>query len=202
VVLGVHMGVPVYEDSFNRIRLALATSAAEGWTRPQLAQRIAADLAWEEDGPYWRSELARVDSHIDEILDGLGEPGTPAREWARLNDPTVEALRTQRNYAIKHLDAERSVWQTRANLIARTESTGAANFGAEQALIAEGVKTKRWVATYDTRTRPSHLDANDQQVGIQRGFMVGGAVLQRPGDPNGPVEEIAGCRCTMIAGDS
>jgi hypothetical protein len=202
LVLGVHMGVPVYEDSFNRIRLALATSAAEGWTRPQLAQRIAADLAWEEDGPYWRSELARVDSHIDEILDGLGEPGTPAREWARLNDPTVEALRTQRNYAIKHLDAERSVWQTRANLIARTESTGAANFGAEQALIAEGVKTKRWVATYDTRTRPSHLDANDQQVGIQRGFMVGGAVLQRPGDPNGPVEEIAGCRCTMIAGDS
>lgn len=200
LVVGTHFGVPVYEDSFNRIRLALATSASEGWTRPQLAQRIAAELAWETDGPYWRDQLAFADHQIDQVLDPLGPPGTPAREYARLNDPQVQHYRDQRNYAIKHLDAERSVWQTRANLIARTEATGGANFGAQQALIAEGVQTKVWVATGDTRTRPSHSDADSQERPMTRRFRVGTALLQFPGDPAGPVEEIAACRCTIVGG--
>jgi hypothetical protein len=201
LVLGTHFGVPVYEDSFDRIRLALAQSAAEGWTRQQLAARIAADLSWETDGPYWRSQQAAADTRIDEILDNLGEPGTPAREYARLNDPVVKALRDDRNYAIKHLDAERSVWQTRATLIARTEATGGANFGALQALTMEGVQTKVWLATNDVRTRPSHSAADSQEVGIARKFMVGGAALEFPGDPSGPISEIAACRCAMVGGD-
>jgi hypothetical protein len=201
LVLGTHMGVTVYEDSFDRIRLALATSAANGWTRQQLAARIAADLSWETDGPYWRAQQARADSLIDDTLDALGEPGTPAREYARLYDPAVQALRDDRNYAIKHLDAERSVWQTRANLIARTESTGAANFGAHQALVMEGVKSKVWLATNDTRTRKTHLAADGEEVGILKKFMVGGAALEFPGDPSGPITETAGCRCAMVGGD-
>jgi hypothetical protein len=200
LVLGTHFGVPVYEEAFDKIRLSLATSAAEGWTRPQLAARIAAELGWEEDGPYWRGVKADVDFQIDNILDPLGPPGTPAREAARLNDPQVLHLREQRNLAISHLDAERSVWQTRANLIARTESTGGANFGAHQALISEGVQTKVWVATGDTRTRPSHRDADSQERGIARRFRVGTALLQFPGDPAGPVHEIAACRCTIVGG--
>ena len=202
LVLGSHFGVTVYEDSFDRIRLALATSAAEGWTRQQLAQRIAAELSWETDGAYWRAQQAAVDSQIDEVLDSLGEPGTPAREWARLNDPEVARLRNLRNYAIKHLDAERSIWQTRAMLIARTEATGGANFGAWQALTAEGVKTKVWEAAMQPgRTRPTHMDASGQEVALAKPFMVGGALLQFPGDPSGPVQEIANCRCTMLGGD-
>ena len=200
LVLGVHMGVPVYEDSFDRIRLSLATAAAEGWTRPQLAARIAAELSWEIDGSYWRDQLAFIDSRIDGVLDPLGPPGTPAREYARLNDPQVQHYRDQRNYAIKHLDAERSVWNTRATLIARTEATGGANFGAHQALIAEGVKTKVWVATGDTRTRVTHRDADNQERPIARRFKVGNGLLQFPGDPSGPVEEIAACRCTIVGG--
>jgi hypothetical protein len=202
LVLGTHFGVPVYEDSFERIRLALASSAANGWTRPQLAQRIAAELSWETDGPYWRSQLAAVDRQIDETLDRLGEPGAPAREHARLNDPNIKALRDERNWAIKHLDAERSVWQTRATLIARTEATGGANFGALQALTMEGVATKVWLASGGARTRLTHSVASGQEVGIGRAFMVGGALLQFPGDPAGPVQEVANCRCAMIGGDS
>lgn len=202
LVQGSHFGVTVYEDSFDRIRLALAESSVNGWSRQQLAQRIAAELSWETDGAYWRAQQAAADSQIDEVLDGLGEPGTPAREWARLNDPEVARLRSLRNYAISHLDAERSVWQTRAMLIARTEATGGANFGAWQALVAEGVKTKVWEAAMQPgRTRPSHLDASGQEVGLARPFMVGGALLQFPGDPSGPVQEIANCRCTMLGGD-
>lgn len=200
LVLGMHFGVSVYEDSFARIRESLARSAAEGWTRQALAQRIAAELSWEKEGPYWRSQLALADAEIDSILDDLGEPGSVLREQARLTDPHIQSLRDARNLAIKHLDAERSVWQTRAMLIARTESTGGANFGAHQALIAEGVKTKEWVSTGDARTRPSHAAADGQEVGIDRRFSVGNALLRYPGDPSAPSEETASCRCALIQG--
>lgn len=202
LVLGTHMGVTVYEDSFNRIRAALAQSAAQGWTRQELAQRIATELSWEDRGPYWRAELAKVDKQMDDILDALGEPGTPAREAARLSDPTIQSLRNDRNYIIKHLDDERSVWQTRARLIARTEATGAANFGGMQAFVMEGVKEKEWLASGGPRTRLTHSDASGQTAPVLRPFMVGGALMQYPGDPAGPVQEVANCRCTMIAADS
>lgn len=201
LVLGSHFGVTVYEDSMDRIRLALATSAADGWTRPQLAARIAAELSWEKDGPYWRAQQAAADAQIDSVLDAMGDPGNPAREWARLNDPTVQHYRDQRNYAIKHLDAERSVWQTRANLIARTEATGGANFGAQQAFVAEGVKEKMWVATGDARTRDSHAMADGQVVAVGKNFVVGNSVMPFPGAPSAPAEEVANCRCAMVAGD-
>lgn len=202
LVQGVHFGVPVYDESFDAVRRALAQSAIEGWSRPQLAQRIAAELSWETDGPHWRAALSDVDSQIDTILDGIGAPGNPAREYARLNDPQVKALRAQRNIAIKHLDAEKSVWQTRATLIARTEATGTANYGAIQALAHEGAERKTWVATGDTRTRPSHSMADSQTVRLSSPFIVGGAALQFPGDPNGPIAEVAACRCALVSPDN
>lgn len=201
LVRGTYFGVTVYDESFDAVRRAVAQAVAEDWTRPQLAQRIAAELAWETDGPYWRAALADVDSQIDGILDPLGEPGTPAREAARLGDPRVQALRDQRNLAIRHLDAEKSVWKTRAMLIARTEATGAYNYGALQAFDAEGVERKVWLAANGPRTRLTHSEASGQEVKVGQAFIVGGSRLQFPGDPAGPVAEVANCRCTMIAGD-
>lgn len=202
LVRGTYFGVTVYDESFESVRRALAQAVAEDWTRPQLAQRIAAELSWETDGSYWRGALAEVDSQIDAILDPMGEPGNPVREAARLGDARVQALRDQRNIAIRHLDAEKSVWQTRAMLIARTEATGAYNYGALQAFGAEGVERKVWLsANQPGRTRLTHMEASDQKVRVDAAFLVGGARLQFPGDPAGPVAEVANCRCIMIAGD-
>lgn len=201
LVTGAYFGVNVYEGAFERIRESLAMSVAEGWTRPQLAQHIAAELGWEKDGPYWRQVQADTDAKIDSILDALGEPGTPAREYARLHDPRIKSLRDARNVAIKHLDAERSVWKDRAMLIARTESTSTMNHAGLMAFVSEGVKTKVWVATGDGRTRATHAAASGEEVGLNSRFAVGGARLRYPGDPSGPVDEVANCRCTMIAGD-
>lgn len=198
LVRGTHFGVTVYEDSFNAVRVALARSTTEGWTRDQLAQRISASLSWENDGAYWRGQKSFVDSKIDSILDAIGPPGHPAREFARLNDPVVQLLRNDRNLAIRHLDAERSIWQTRARLIARTESTAVANYGALAALAAEGVTHKEWVATLDIRTRESHAEANGQVVRIDEEFRVGDEKLAFPGDPSATVGEVANCRCTMV----
>lgn len=192
---------PVYEDSFDRIRTSIVQSAAQGWTRPQLAQRIAAELSWEDRGPYWRDQLAATDRKIDAILDPLGEPDTPARDWAQHNDPVVRALRDDRNRAIKHLDAEQSYWKTRADRIARTESTAAQNNAALQALQDEDWASKEWLATHDSRTRPSHAALHGQRVEVGSPFVVNGYELQHPGDPSAPPGETVNCRCALVGSD-
>lgn len=201
LVRGTHMRTTVYDESFDKIRLTLALANAESWSRGRLATRIAAELSWDKDDAYWRTQLEATDTQIDSILDALGKPGTPTREFARENDPRVSALRADRNNAIKHLDANGSIWRERATLIARTEATGAGNFGALQALTIEGVLTKKWMATEDTRTRETHRAADDQQVAIAQPFVVGASLLQFPGDPTAPVGEVANCRCTIIGGE-
>lgn len=202
IVAGTHMGVTAPEAAFDAIRVTMADSFAEGWSRSRTAQHIAAQLGWEKNATYWRSEKDRIDREMDSILDPLGPPGNPAREQARLHDPAILRLREQRNLAISHLDAEESIWRTRANLIARTEATGAASYGAQEAFRAEGVLVKVWVATPDRRTRTTHRMASGQAVGLEESFLVGGYRLPFPGFPGAPVQEVAGCRCTMMADEN
>lgn len=202
IVAGTHMGVTAPEEALDRIRESLAAALVEGWSRNQLARRIAADLNWDKDAAYWEDEKSGYSKQIDNILDPLGPPGSPAREAARLNDPVVRSLQAQMAIATKRLDAVESVWRTRANLIARTESTGVANYGAHRAFQEEGVLSKMWVATADNRTRASHRAASGQSVGLDDSFMVGGYRMPFPGYPGAPIQEVAGCRCTMVADEN
>lgn len=86
----------------------------------------------------------------------------------------------------------------RSELIARTETHKAANFGAQELYKGWGTEVHEWLATGDDRTRQSHLDASGQVKPIDEPFDVGGAKLLYPGDPSGPIEEIANCRCTVL----
>lgn len=201
IVEGTFFGVTAPAEALDRIRVALSNSVAEGWSTRQLAERIAVELDWAPTQTYWTAVKAAAADRIDELLDPLGPPGTPARETARESDPQVQYWRDQMNLATTRLDAEESQWKTRANLIARTESTGVANYGALQALAYEGVAEKQWMATNDTRTRASHREADGETVALDGMFSVGGVNLMFPGDPTAPVKETANCRCTMIAGD-
>lgn len=86
----------------------------------------------------------------------------------------------------------------RANLIARTETHGAANYGASEAARETGLPLrKEWIAAADERTRQSHADADGQIVGQDETFDVGGHRLQFPGDPAGPAGEVINCRCSL-----
>jgi SPP1 gp7 family putative phage head morphogenesis protein len=83
--------------------------------------------------------------------------------------------------------------------IARTEVIGAYNGGTWQAWRQSGVVTKkRWLAALDDRTRPTHVDAHDQVVGIDEDFSVGGFSGPCPGSMGDAGEDI-NCRCTMTA---
>lgn len=89
--------------------------------------------------------------------------------------------------------------RSRAETIARTESLTAASVGADEAAQSTGLQLdKRWLATEDMRTRPSHAKANDQVRAMDKLFDVGGAKLRFPRDPNGPAKECINCRCVVL----
>lgn len=87
----------------------------------------------------------------------------------------------------------------RAARIARTESGIAGNSGFHDGMIQAGVERKRWISSRDAKVRHSHEVADGQEVGINDPFDVGGSLLDHPGDPNGPADEIINCRCAIRA---
>lgn len=95
-------------------------------------------------------------------------------------------------------------WPNRARTVARTETMGAVNAGAFRSAQLEAqargdvAPFKMWIATDDTRTRPTHRAADQQRTLLSEPFVVGGADLMFPGDPRGPAQEVIQCRCTML----
>ncbi|NLI41962.1 MAG: phage portal protein [Caldisericales bacterium] len=89
----------------------------------------------------------------------------------------------------------------RALRIARTEVTGASNFGIISSYRQTGiVKARSWITARDERVRLSHVHAEDESlanpVPLDQPFIVGGRSMMYPGDPNGGASEIMNCRCT------
>lgn len=86
---------------------------------------------------------------------------------------------------------------------ARTMMTGAENMGRAEAaddLKAQGIPMDEvWSATYDNRTRESHLEL-DGTVRDANGYFGVGIInkpLRYPADPEGDPEEIYNCRCRL-----
>lgn len=107
-----------------------------------------------------------------------------------------------------------SISRFRAHVIARTETHGAANFGADQAARATGLKLrKEWVATQDARTRDfgegdgeiddfNHRAADGQIVDMDQPFRIkrkNGTEeqLMFPGDPTASPGNVINCRCSV-----
>lgn len=98
------------------------------------------------------------------------------------------------------------IGRTRADAIARTETTLAYNSGHEaayQGLAADGIEfQKKWMAVVDGDTRESHAAANGQAAGADGLFTVGGEQARYPGDSNLSAAERVNCflPCTIIQG--
>lgn len=75
---------------------------------------------------------------------------------------------------------------------------GAMNAASLLSAVRSGAVAKRWLATDDERTRPTHHDAEGQVRPLGLPFTVGEAELMFPHDPTGLPGEIINCRCTMI----
>lgn len=91
------------------------------------------------------------------------------------------------------------IGRSRARTIARTEISAAQNMAVVEAAKVSGIEFEQtWCSAEDERTRPSHQAADGQSRKDGEGFDVGGVHLARPGDPNGPANEVINCRCTLL----
>lgn len=63
--------------------------------------------------------------------------------------------------------------------------------------------TKIWVTMGDSVVRPTHIEADGQEVKSNESFTVGGFDLMVPGDSSlgAPAEETIGCRCAAVFND-
>lgn len=128
--------------------------------------------------------------------------------WEAARDELVAGLQAgedARQLAVRVRDAA-GVSEVRARMIARTEVAGAANAAtlAQVRVLGDPTAVKEWLATpgpagvgCDERTRPTHCTADGQRVRIGERFVVGEALLDHPGDPTGPADEVVGCRCDL-----
>lgn len=95
-------------------------------------------------------------------------------------------------------------WRT--EMIARTETLRSSNYGSFNLFQEWGVKKKEWLATFDDRTRKSHVDAGINYgrggrpgaIPMEQPFMVNGNPMMCPGDISAPASETVNCRCTIL----
>lgn len=95
-------------------------------------------------------------------------------------------------------------WENRAWTVARTETIGAVNAGIFRSAELDAEQRgdvapfKVWISTDDKRTRPTHVEADQQRTLLSEPFRVGGSALLFPGDPRGAAAEVINCRCSLM----
>lgn len=104
---------------------------------------------------------------------------------------------------------KRDYYRWQANRIARTETTGAANYSATLAGQRSGfVMEKEWISASDSRVRRKpkadydHLEMNGKKVGLNENFIFNPNTLNTdfllyPADPKGRAGNVINCRCTI-----
>lgn len=189
--------VPAWERGVTRIiTTSIIPVMAHSYT-----QMFGNDFAWNDRPTVLhylagvRNRLSGVPGETFDLVSGQIAAGVTLGEGiAEIADRVEEVLSVT--------DTER--WPNRAVVIARTETLGALNGSRTDAFSAfaeedpEEELERMWLSTVDTRTRPTHVIADGQRVGLTDPFMVGGFALAFPGDPDGPAQEVIQCRCTTL----
>lgn len=119
---------------------------------------------------------------IREVIAQAQEQNLTRREQAKYIQETLNDPEFNRN---------------RALVIARTESTTAANYGIGLGNESSDYLTEQfWIDTKDKRTRHDHIIAGLQPpIPANQSFLVGGIYMLYPGDPTAPAEQVVNCRC-------
>lgn len=89
--------------------------------------------------------------------------------------------------------------RARAKTIAQTEMAGMVNGARTEGYRQAGVEFKKWLPAYLPTSRETHIAAGDlEPIAVDQQFPVGAAMLDFPGDPSGPPEEVINCYCTLV----
>lgn len=100
----------------------------------------------------------------------------------------------------------RNVSKAQARRIARSETTGAMNYGQQVRRTDLGIEFKEWVSRIDNRTRGrdpkdifDHLGADGEVVKNNEPFQRTGEPMMFPGDSNGSAGNVCNCRCSSVS---
>ncbi len=201
-----------WEETIGRVWLA----AGEGTYRQHLAELVGAKAA---DGARYSARETKQTGEIVALIERLIGSPTRGREVARFiaerADGVVATTRRRITTVLRGVgppaqvrDLVRQVRKlyatefvtTKANRIALDNVLAATTTFEAEAVVEAAARTgreyvKAWATQGDSVVRESHVAADGQTQPIGVPFTVGGALLDRPRDPNGPASETANCRC-------
>lgn len=168
--------------SSQHARLTEAVVTAAGFTIPPPATTLAEQY------------LATATNRLSGISDVVWQHTRDELQTGMQAGESIPQLR-------KRVQSVAEVSKARATMIARTEVIGAQNRGSLGQMVAADMPgRKNWLATRDSRTRPSHANANGQTAaltGTDTTFTVGGVSMDGPHDTTAPARETINCRCTL-----
>lgn len=101
---------------------------------------------------------------------------------------------------MRHIDTPYFTSDDRATVNAEQQSNSVFNQKAYDDAVASGKTKKTWLTMHDKRVRNSHVEADGQEVDINKPFEVGSSELMFPGDLSlgSSLKEICNCRCVCI----
>lgn len=190
----------------------------EDWINPiRQAYALVSNLAAKREFYYQKRIKADIDILLDVWREIFGEYAT-AYAYRIMNELAETTRETIREAIKEGFDLRLNgsqlasyirrrvmgvISRTRANTIARTEATTAANLGKEQGAKSyfdqNGTKGyKEWITRLDGRERHTHQMADDTIIPIDDMYDVGNEKALRPGDINLSGKERINCRCTQI----
>lgn len=116
-----------------------------------------------------------------------------------LSEASQEEIQTRRIAARLRREVGIEMTPARAKMIARTETTRVTNEAAKHSALELGIDLdKFWIATLDDKTRDAHREMNNQKpIGANEKFLVGGRLMDKPGDPAGGAANCINCRCVV-----
>lgn len=150
----------------------------------------------------WNEKFAYIGSQVAGAR-VVSVSGNRKKEFVRvlktyMSDPDFQSMNeVQAGRILRKKFKNMSV--NNAKRIVRTESVNAANYATNQSatdIFGKENLQKEWIATFDSRTRIDHIEANGQVVDMDKNFLVGGEELSYPGDSRGSAANVINCRCT------
>lgn len=124
--------------------------------------------------------LNKRDKYQNEIVDYIDDI------CPKIIDSTINSKEDSYSYSA---DRTKYVSESETNTIMNTNDFAEAK--------RNGYKRKQWVTQKDSKVRNTHRYVDDEIIGIDDMFDVGGCQMAYPRDPRGNSEEIQGCRCTI-----
>lgn len=205
---GAHRKQP--EDQAQQVADALQPEALEAELSPEAEEKLRgfmAEMAGEIPGIGDPEDLFfMLDPRVRDYIKDFGGDrivGINATTQEDIRGVIDEALREGvnprriRDQVGQYVD---DIIPNRGEVIARTEMLHAQNYGRHNTMKVSGVvEYKKWLATSDSRTRPSHNDMHGQVQPLDKPFeSPDGFTAMYPGD-FGIAEMDIQCRCTTRA---